>query len=141
MSGKIRNLLRNAKQGLFAFTLTLFSVTVYSQASYTFNHTGSMQTLTLQAGTYSVQCWGGIGGWHANDPNQTRGKSGYSGGSFTLNTTTTLYIAAGGAGGQQVNGTVPGGFNGGGNAKYYTYSYNGGGGASHVATAKGTLAS
>src|SRR5436189_2269584 len=139
MKRKIYKLSSAAKQGLLALALTILWATAYSQTTYTFNYTGSIQTMTVQPGTYSLDCCGGNGGWHANDALLQRGKGGYSSGSVTITSPTTLYIAVGGAGGTQTNNTVPGGWNGGGDAKYYTYSYNGGGGASHVATMTGTL--
>ncbi|WP_317897257.1 glycine-rich protein [Aurantibacillus circumpalustris] len=141
MKRNIYKLLSSTKQGLFALGLTVCSVTAYSQTTYTFNYTGSTQTISLPAGNYSIECWGAIGGWHNSDANLYRGKSGYSTGKLTLLTTTTLYIAVGGAGGAQTSNSVPGGWNGGGNGKYYSYSFNGGGGASHVATAPGVLSS
>ncbi|PBQ32068.1 hypothetical protein CNR22_09895 [Sphingobacteriaceae bacterium] len=119
--------------------LILFSSTVYSQATYTFNYTGSTQTVSLPAGNYSISCWGAIGGWHNNDANSYRGKGGYSKGTLSLTATTTLYISVGGSGGAQTSNSVPGGWNGGGPGKYYTYAFNGGGGASHVATLTGVL--
>src|SRR4051812_49370787 len=113
MKRKIYNLLSQLKHSLFL--LLVFYGTAYSQTTYTFVYTGNTQTLALSAGSYSIECWGGLGGWHANDPNSLRGKGGYSNGTLVLSSATTLHIAVGGAGGVQINGTVPGGWNGGGN--------------------------
>src|ERR1041384_106622 len=109
---KIYNLLSGAKQGLFAFALTVFLGTAYSQATYTLYYTGSAQSLTLQAGTYSIAAWGGDGYTQTSGFN---GKGGYSSGILTLTSTQTVYIYVGGGGGfpTSVSGNVWT-FNGGG---------------------------
>ncbi len=132
---------KSVRACMLVFVFTLLSAVTQAQAVYTFTYTGGIQNLNLQAGSYSIQCWGAIGGWHTSDPNLYRGKGGYSVGKLTLTAPTNVYIAVGGAGGVQTSNSVPGGYNGGGNGKYYSYAFNGGGGASHVATATGILSS
>src|SRR5262245_41461398 len=106
---KIYKLLSNTKQGLFALALTVYAGTAYSQASYTLNYTGTVQNQVLSAGTYSIEMWGGNGGGSQG------GKGGYSAGTLTLSSATTIYVVVGGAG---ATGGVPADINGG---------YNGGG--------------
>lgn len=98
-----------------------------------FNYTGGVQSITLDPGTYKLETWGAQGGSGSG----TGGLGGYSTGQITLTSTTTLYVAVGGQGGTD-RSTTNGGFNGGG----YSVAYgSGGGGATHFATASGTLAS
>ena len=59
---KMLKLLSSAKQGLFALALTVFSCTAYAQVTYTFNYTGGVQTITLTAGLWGIECWGANGG-------------------------------------------------------------------------------
>ncbi len=138
-------LLSSVKQGLFALALTVFSGTALSQVTYTFNYTGSQQTISLPAGNYSLECWGANGGdgtfYSSMSPNNLidGGKGGYSGGSFSLSATTTLYVHVGGVGINTQSGNNPGGYNGGGNSSSPAFQAGSGGGASHVATAPGTL--
>jgi hypothetical protein len=123
-------LLLSAKQGLFALALALFSGTVYSQTTYTFSYTGSTQTISLPAGTYSMTCWGADGGTISANT-ALPGKGGYSSGTLTLSATTTFTIYVGGKGN---GGAQPlGGFNSGnGTTKTNTGTATGGGGASDV---------
>src|SRR4051812_31057929 len=112
MKRKIYKLLSGAKQGLFALALTAFSGTAYSQATYTYNYTGSVQTLTVLGGSYEIEMWGADGG---NSSNSRAGIGGYSKGTLNLSTTTTLYIVVGGSPIYTgVTGLQPGGYNGGG---------------------------
>lgn len=90
---------------------------------YEFNYTGGMQQATLPAGIYTLEVWGAQGGG-------TGGLGGYSTGTITLTSSTTLYVGVGGQGGSNT-----GGFNGGGSGR------DGGGGATHIATASGVLSS
>src|ERR1044072_4527832 len=55
-------LLSRAKQAVFALALAVSSGTSYSQTTYTFNYTGSVQTITLLPGNYEINCWGADGG-------------------------------------------------------------------------------
>ncbi len=153
MKRKIYSLLAGTKQSLFALALTVFSAGVYAQNTYTFNYAGStQQTISLQAGTYTIETWGADGGDNLGNGGTTYlqmgGKGGYSRGTYTLATTTTVYVNVGGRGGNStttLNVTVPGGYNGGGYGSLNTTSGKcsgaGGGGASHVATASGQLSS
>ena len=131
-----------------ALALTVFWGTGFSQATYSLNYTGSVQTLTLLAGNYSVQCWGADGG-DGGDVTVTifGGKGGYSKGVCTLATTTTLYIYVGGKG-QTTNTagtavvTAAGGWNGGGggfNGTSNTSYRGGGGGGTDVRTTQNTV--
>lgn len=92
-----------------------------SKKEYEFNYTGGMQQVTVPAGIYTLEVWGAQGGAGG-------GLGGYSKGTVTLTSATTLYIGVGGQGGSNY-----GGFNGGGSGR------EGGGGATHIATASGVL--
>ena len=97
----------------------------------TFAYTGASKNITLPAGTYKLQVWGAQGGTYNS---YTGGAGGYSVGTITLSTPTTVYAYVGGQ--PTTNSTQPaqtaGGFNGGGagyNRSYSgTYSYGQGGG-------------
>ena len=137
MKRKIYKLSSCAKQGLSAFVLTMFSVTAFSQSTYTFNYTGSQQTLNLQAGTYSIQAWGGDGYTQTTGYN---GKGGYSSGILTLASTQTVYIYVGGLGSYPSTGVTANAwtFNGGGIGYPSANAlYGNGGGASDVRTVGG----
>jgi hypothetical protein len=136
MKRNIYKLLSGAKQGLFALALTVFSGTAHSQVTYTLNYTGSIQTVTLQPGTYDVKMWGADGG---NSGNTRAGIGGYSNGTLTLPSTTTVYIGVGGTPIYTgVTGLQPGGYNGGGSG-YANGTGRAGGGATHIATLTGVL--
>ncbi len=92
-----------------------------SKKEYEFNYTGGMQQVTVPAGIYTLEVWGAQGGAGG-------GLGGYSKGTVTLTSATTLYIGVGGQGGSN-----HGGFNGGGSGR------EGGGGATHIATSSGVL--
>lgn len=111
----------------------------------TFNYTGAQQSVTLNPGTYQLQCYGAKGGC------TNGGNGGYSKGDITITQNTTLYIYVGGAGkslggtGSYSYGTPDiklgtregmggGGWNGGGNASGYPGGYfsGGGGGATDI---------
>lgn len=92
-----------------------------SKKEYEFNYTGGMQQVTVPAGIYTLEVWGAQGGAGG-------GLGGYSKGTVTLTSATTLYIGVGGQGGSNY-----GGFNGGGSG------HEGGGGATHIATSSGVL--
>lgn len=90
-----------------------------------YSYTGSVQTVTLHAGTYKLECWGAQGGSGSG----TGGKGGYSVGTLVLTEDTTLYIYVGGQGTDNSgSGSASGGFNGGGNSYGTTNNYTGGGG-------------
>ena len=74
-----------------------------------FDFTGAVQSVTLPAGKYKLQCWGAQGGSNAADSTygitaQAGGKGGYSEGVLTLTQPTTLYAFVGGQGGASGNG-------------------------------------
>ena len=138
MQTKIYKLSSGAKQVLFVLALTVFSCTGYSQTTYTFNYTGFTQTLSLQAGTFSIQCWGGDGYTQTSGYN---GKGGYASGILTLNSAQTIYINVGGLGSYPSGGVTANAwtFNGGGIGYPANNSnYGNGGGASDVRTVGGT---
>lgn len=96
-----------------------------------FDYTGAVQSITLPAGTYKLQCWGAQGGYRSSSA--YGGKGGYSVGTLTLLEKTMLYLYVGGSPGGSTSsvGTTTatkGGFNGGG----YRTGYPGGGGASDI---------
>ncbi|WP_317899395.1 T9SS type A sorting domain-containing protein [Aurantibacillus circumpalustris] len=150
MKRKIYKLLSSAKQGLFALALTVFSGMAYSQATYTFNYTGSTQTVAVQAGSYSIQCWGADGGDGGDGSSAnigSGGKGGYSYGVYTVASSTILYIYVGEKG-QSTNTTgaalvtAAGGWNGGGGGFSGSSSSNykgGGGGGTDVRTTQNTI--
>src|SRR5437870_4596088 len=118
---KIYQLLSKTVQGVFALALTVFSGAVYSQTTYTYMYTGNVQTVNLQAGTYTIQTWGADGGDNLGNGSstfpQTGGKGGYSIGIYTLASPATVYVAVGSKGGVSTTAlstTVAGGYNGGG---------------------------
>ncbi|WP_235831929.1 glycine rich domain-containing protein, partial [Paenimyroides viscosum] len=123
------------------FLIGLF-LTFFQGHAQTFNYTGAVQTVTLPAGSYEIEAWGGDGG--NNLAANTGGKGGYAKGILNVTTSTTYYIYVGGKGlTQQVASTsVIGGFNGGGTSGAYSsvsLPASSGGGASHVATTTGLL--
>src|SRR6218665_96748 len=133
-------LLSIAKQGLFALSI---AIPGFAKAQI-FTFTGNQQTVNLPAGPYQIECWGANGGdgtyYSGASPNLIDGgKGGYSTGTITLNSPTTLYIHVGGRGSNVNSGVNLGGYNGGGNSSNAGYQAGSGGGASHVATAPGLL--
>lgn len=95
-----------------------------------FDYTGAVQSVTLNAGTYTLECWGAQGGYRSSS--SYGGTGGYSIGTLSLSSKTTLYIYVGGSGNSVTSanssGYYPGGFNGGG----YRNTYKGGGGATDI---------
>lgn len=88
----------------------------YVPPVYNFSYTGTVQSCTLPAGTYRLQCWGAQGSANAADStygitSQAGGKGGYSEGTLVLTQQTTLYIFVGG---QPTSSDNHGGWNGGG---------------------------
>ena len=100
-------------------------------------YSGSIKSLTLPAGSYTIECWGAEGG----SPSSTYpAYGGYVHVSYTISNPTTLYCVCGGAGKMVSSGTGSGGYNGGGSATATTSYPNGsGGGATHVALLGGLL--
>ncbi len=114
MKSKIYKLVSSAKRGFFALALTVFSGTIYSQTTYTFNYTGSTQTISLPAGNYSIECWGADGGNANNGTTSTSGgKGGYSSGIYTNTSTATFNVYVGGHGGNASGASNVGGGGGG----------------------------
>ena len=122
------------------------TVKVYgSTESYetTFDYTGNMQQVQLNAGTYKLEVWGAEGGHGSTNSASLAGKGGYSYGTLTVpdGETVTLYIAVGGKGvygaGSSAYGGPTGGWNGGGAAGNATSGS--GGGATHIALVSGQL--
>ena len=109
-----------------------------SKKVYEFGYTGSMQQATLPAGVYLLETWGAQGGGY--NASVTGGKGGYSTGTLTLTSASTVYVGVGGAGSWGFSAT--GGFNGGGSISHnssYQQGAGSGGGATHIATAPGEL--
>lgn len=106
---------------------------------YDFAYTGGMQSVTLDAGTYKLECWGAQGGGACE---ATGGKGGYSCGNLEISSPTELRIFVGGKGegGKTSNTSATlftslGGYNGGGNggsAYRCGQSGGGGGGKTHI---------
>lgn len=119
-----------------------------------FGYTGGMQSINVPVdGIYKLEVWGAQGGSvvaNAGTSNEiyiSGGNGGYSVGYKKLTKGTVLYICVGGAGaGNWRNGTthlVNGGYNGGGASMSENdiHPMGSGGGATHIATASGTIAS
>ena len=105
-----------------------------------FEYIGGVQTITLPAGKYKLECWGAQGGSY--DTTYYGGKGGYSVGTIELEEETLLYIYVGGQGtGGTTTGTKAGGFNGGGDgySSNTTYIECGGGGASDIRIGQDSL--
>lgn len=88
-----------------------------------------------ETGTYQLEVWGASGGSLGG----TAGNGGYATAKLTLTYNSTIYVVVGSAG-----NSYNGGYNGGGNGGESTgvegsQSGAGGGGATHIATATGTL--
>lgn len=94
--------------------------------------TAGIQSVTLPAGEYKLECWGAQGGSY--NTSFQGGLGGYSVGTLTLieETTLNIYVGEQPAAVTTKRTVCPGGFNGGGNGynRYYssTYSYGQGGG-------------
>ena len=104
-------------------------------------YSGSAKQITLPPGTYKLECWGAQGGAGSYSSSGTAGKGGYSYGTLTLSSSTTVYLYVGGQGGTGST-SASGGYNGGGAVTYSgstTNDCSGGGGASHIATSSGLL--
>ena len=123
------------KQCLLALGLTIYLGDLKSQATYTFNYTGSVQTLTLPAGVWGFECWGANGG-DITSIASSAGKGGYTKGEITVVTSGSLLNIFVGGKGANANGTGSpsgaGGWNGGGGGGYCGKSAGGGGGATDI---------
>lgn len=96
------------------------------------NYNGFSRQIQLPAGCYEIQCYGAQGG----NAKALGGKGGYATGIIKLDGTETLYIYVGGQGISTVDTSTnaAGGFNGGGDARTSSTTYNcgSGGGASDI---------
>jgi hypothetical protein len=112
----------------------IVSGTAYSQLTYTLSYTGAVQTLTLPAANWRIECWGANGGSITTMGGQ--GMGGYSGGEYYIVTPgTSLNIFVGGRGFPATGNTSAagaGGWNGGGGGAAIGRSGAGGGGATDV---------
>ena len=102
-----------------------------------YSYTGSVQTVTLKAGTHKLEVWGAQGGSY--NTSYYGGKGGYSYGTLTLTENITAYINIGGQGGSVSSSTTggTGGNNGGGTGGNGSSSSkgiagSGGGGATDI---------
>ena len=102
-----------------------------------YSYTGSVQTVTLKAGTHKLEVWGAQGGSY--NTSYYGGKGGYSYGTLTLTEDATAYINIGGQGGSVSSSTTggTGGNNGGGTGGNGSSSSkgiagSGGGGATDI---------
>ena len=115
----------------------------------TYNYIGSEQAVTLQPGTYFIECWGADGGAGLADGiNVPASQGGYSCGTIQLDANTEFYLNIGGKGTIAANSDsfVQGGYNGGGSTYGASQNNNlylagSGGGATHIATQSGVLSS
>lgn len=118
-----------------------------------FSYSGTVQNITLPAGTYKLEVWGAQGGmpYHYASNHSNYAKGGYSYGNKSITSNTTFYVCVGGQGSsgryyddsRAVSATT-GGYNGGGNGggsstNGSATSGGAGGGATHIATSNGTL--
>lgn len=82
---------------------------------------GKKKAIKLPAGTYKLECWGAQGGSYNTNYG---GAGGYSVGTLKLTAETTVYLYAGGQPkvSDATTAIASGGFNGGGAARYHSYS-------------------
>src|SRR5689334_22620642 len=96
MKRNIYKFLSGAKRDLFALAL-IVSGAVQAQQSFTFQYTGSVQTLTLGVGNWQFECWGANGGSITSVGGG--GIGGYSKGAYNITTQgTQINIYVGGVG-------------------------------------------
>ena len=129
---KVNNSLKKATSIYFKMNNKIYGIGAdnSSNTNMNFSYTGAVQSVTLNAGTYTLECWGAQGGYRSSS--SYGGAGGYSIGTLSLTSKTTLYIYVGGSGNSVTSanssGYYPGGFNGGG----YRNTYKGGGGATDI---------
>lgn len=129
---KVNNSLKKATSICFKMNNKIYGIGANnsSNTNMNFSYTGSVQTATLDPGKYILECWGAQGGYRSSS--SYGGAGGYSIGTLSLSSKTTLYIYVGGSGNSVTSanssGYYPGGFNGGG----YRNTYKGGGGATDI---------
>lgn len=130
---KVNNSLKKATSICFKMNNKIYGIGANnsSNTNMNFSYTGSVQTATLDPGKYILECWGAQGGSYSSSSSYG-GAGGYSIGTLSLSSKTTLYIYVGGSGNSVTSanssGYYPGGFNGGG----YRNTYKGGGGATDI---------
>ena len=117
----------------------------------TYTTSGEYTYVVPTSGTYKLEVWGAQGGTGVIDGTSTYrgGYGGYSVGTVSLNSNSTLYLYVGGKGANATDAKAggAGGYNGGGtggsDSNYSSSGGNepgaGGGGATHIATASGLL--
>ena len=129
---KVNNSLKKVTSIYFKMNNKIYGIGAdnSSNTNMNFSYTGSVQTATLDPGKYILECWGAQGGYRSSS--SYGGAGGYSIGTLSLSSKTTLYIYVGGSGNSVISanssGYYPGGFNGGG----YRNTYKGGGGATDI---------
>ena len=64
------------------------TVTIKAGDILNYDYTGAVQSVTLTKGTYKLECWGAMGGYRSSA--SYAGKGGYSVGTLTLPSPTTL---------------------------------------------------
>lgn len=98
-----------------------------------FEYTGNVQSTSLSAGKYILECWGAQGGISGHSLTNF-GKGGYAKGILDISNRTNLFIYVGGKGenGSGTTTTPLGGFNGGGSGGQGKNDNAGGGGASDI---------
>ena len=109
---------------------------------YKFEYSKSETTFIVpEDGLYKLEVWGAQGGVASSTG--IGGYGGYSSGYINLVKDSILYINVGGMGSCSIGSTTLGGYNGGGNSKSRSSSYNmcSGGGATHIAAKSGLLSS
>ena len=110
---------------------------------YEFNYKGGEEEFLVPcSGEYKIEVWGGSSGPARGNSQPSYG--GYSVGKIMLTNNEKLYVNVGGQGKTKYNssGTIPGGYNGGGQAfskNGYNYNKSSSGGATHIATKSGLL--
>lgn len=114
-------------------------------------YSGGEKSITLPKGTYKLECWGAKGGNGQSTNSTGRGAlGGYSFGNFATNGA-TLFLNCGGSGknvSPSSHNDVAGGYNGGGDGQYHSFTSGlinvrsgggSGGGATHIAFHSGLL--
>ena len=135
----------------FTLTVNVYAdgkvVTLPANTVYTFDYTGDEQTFTAPAtGKYKLETWGAQGGSVTTEV--YGGYGSYSSGIINLKKNDVIYINVGGSGVTSLNntnGSITGGYNGGGSAYVLASSCSNvggsGGGATHIANISGLLSS
>ena len=93
---------------------------------------GPYTLASIDAGTYSIECWGADGGIPPSIGKNEQGKGGYTYGEIVMPSGVSLYVFVGGQGLASSETANAGGYNGGGEAQYGSYYPSGGGGATDV---------